>query len=207
VSDWTPPLPPPDEQRRITVALKGAYADAAEDTAGDLGLSFDFILPQAEAYGANRGAEMIGMKRDANGHLIPNPAAEWVISDTTRDEANAMFSDALSEGWSYQSFSSRLEDSGLFEGPRADSVARNEIALAMAGGKAASFHAAGIDYVYIYDGDFDEECAARDGTIVPLEEWESTPYMHPNCTADARPATQEELIDEGIVEAPEGADV
>jgi SPP1 gp7 family putative phage head morphogenesis protein len=195
MSDWLPPDPSPADQHGIRVALKGAFGADAEDVADELGLSFDFILPAAEEYGASRGAEMIG-KKLVNGMLVDNPNAEWVISDWTRERANAMLSEALSEGWSYQSFSSRLEDSGLFDGARADLVARNEIALAMAGGKAASFHEAGVEYVYIYDGDFDEECAARDGTIVSLDEWEAQPYMHPNCTADARPATQEEIADE-----------
>lgn len=200
--DWTPPVPPIDEVHRVTVALKGAFGAGAEDVADDFDLSFDFILPAAENYAAARGAELIGMKW-INGQLVPNPRAEWAISDTTRDEANAMLREALDEGWSYQDFASRLEDSGLFDDSRAELVARNEIALAMAGGKAASFHEADVDYVYIYDGDFDEECAARDGTIVAIEEWEAEPYLHPNCTADARPATQSELIDEGIIEAPE----
>lgn len=31
-------------------------------------------------------AEMVGMKYDAEGNLVPNPSAKWAISETTRDE-------------------------------------------------------------------------------------------------------------------------
>jgi len=192
----------PDELHRIQVSLKGAFIASAEDVSEDLGLDFDWILPEALKYGEERGAELIG-KTWLDGALVDNPDAKWAITDWTRERSNEMLQEALKTGRSYQDFSSRLEDSGLFSDARADLVARNEIALAMAGGKAASYREADVDYVVIVDGDFDDECQARNGTIVALEDWEDEPYLHPNCTADARPATQSELAEAGLIDTEE----
>lgn len=191
--DWTPPDPTPDEVHRITVALKGAFAAGVIDAADDLGLDFDFLLPQAAEYGAERGAELIG-KKWVDGILVDNPNAEWVISDTTRDGANAMLREALDEGWSYQKFSSRLEESGLFTDARADLIARNEISLAFAGGKVRSFREADVGNVVIYDEDgCDEPVCDVDGETWTLEEYEAEPLGHPNCTRDARPQAQSDI--------------
>jgi hypothetical protein len=204
---WEPPIPSPDEQHRIEIVLRNAFADSAEDAAGDYGLDFDFIIPQAKAYGAERGAEMIGMKRDEDGRLIPNTNAEWVIAETTREGANALLRDALDEGWSFQDFASRLVEAGLFDEDRAELIARNEIALAMAGGKASSFREADLEYVVLLDEDgCGEDVCDVDGDVVTVDEYEANPLGHPNCTRDARPATREEIAEAGFAEDEEDSD-
>lgn len=200
--DWEPPDVPPDEVQQITVALKGAFVVAGEAAADSLGIDWDFVLPEAEEYAAARGAELIGMKW-VDGRLVPNPSAEWAIDDYTRERANELVQEAIKEGWSIDDFAARLEDSGLFEEDRAELIARNEIALSQVGGKAAAYREADVDWVIVLDGDYDDECAARDGEMFSLDEWEAEPFLHPNCTASARPATQSELIEAGIIEAPD----
>jgi hypothetical protein len=205
MADWTPPVPPPDEVHNITVALKGAFTAAGEAAASEAGIDFDLVLPEAADYAAARGAELIGMKI-VDGQLVPNPSAEWAISDYTRERANELVREAISEGWSIEDFASRLEDTGLFSGDRAELIARNEIALAQVGGKMAAYREADVEYVVVYDGDYDDECAARDGELMDIDEYFSEPFLHPNCTATARPATQSELADAGLLEVDDEAE-
>jgi hypothetical protein len=199
---WDPPTPSPDEMHTIGISLRGAFEDSGKAAAEELGsesFSFDTIIEQAETYGEERGAELIGMKI-VDGQLVENPNAEWAISDTTRDRVNELLQDALDEGESYQKFSDRLEESGLFDEARADLIARTEIALAMAGGKVAVYREMDVDYVVLMDeNNCGEDVCDVDGDVVSIEEYEASPLGHPNCTRDARPATQAELAEEGLL--------
>lgn len=194
--DWTPQDPTPDEQFRITTALKNAFGDAAADAAERMGLSFDETLEEALEYGLERGAELIGMRWE-DGRLVPNPNSDFAISQTTRERANELLQEAQREGFSIDEFASRLEESGLFEDERATLIARNEIAISMIEGKKAALREADVEYGVVYDGDFDDECEARNGTIIEIDEFE---LLHPNCTADIRPATRSELIEAGLLD-------
>jgi hypothetical protein len=200
---WKPPKPSPDETHKIGVSLKGAFEDsgkAAVEALGSESFSFSTIIEQAETYGEERGAELIGMKI-VDGQLVENPNADWAISDTTRSRANELLQDALEEGESYQKFSDRLEESGLFDEARADLIARTEIALAMAGGKVSVYREMDVEYVVLLDEDeCGEDVCDVDGDVVSIEEYEASPLGHPNCTRDARPATQAELAEEGLIE-------
>lgn len=181
----------------LAIVFKDGGSEAIDDS--ELGISFDFLEPNALQYGQERGAELIGMK-NVNGQWVDNPKAEWAIDATTRETARELLTEAMEEGMSVQDFADRLEESGLFGEARAEMIARTETALAFAGGKVASYREADVDYVYIYDGDYDEECAARDGTIVSIDEYADEPILHPNCVADARPATRSELAEEGLLD-------
>jgi hypothetical protein len=188
----------------MQIALKGVYADAALAAAEELGIDFEFVLPEAEGYATARGAELIGMKW-VDGQLVPNPRAEWAISETTRERANKLVQDAIKEGWSIDEFASHLEESGLFSDERRTLIARNEIALAQSGGKIAAWRERGdVEYVVLYDEDgCGEEVCDVDGDMVSIDEYEAEPLGHPSCTRAARPATQSELIEEGYVDAPD----
>ncbi len=186
-----------DYAGKIAPTLAGVFKDGGAEAIEefDLGLSLDFLEPNALKYGQEGGAELIG-KKLVHGEWVDNPNADWVIEKTTRDEARALLLEALEDGLSPQDFASRLEESGLFGEARAEMIARTEAALAFNGGKLDSFREADIDQVYVYDGDYDEECQAANGEIWDLDEAEANPLEHPNCERDFRQLTRGEREEE-----------
>lgn len=76
---------------------------------------------------------------------------------------------------------------------RADTIARTELQHAQNESALNRYAASGlIDFVEIIDGDYDPECAARNGRIVPLSE--RPQLMHPNCTMNLIPVLREGVI-------------
>jgi hypothetical protein len=201
-NDWT--SDGTSEQELATSAqlsINGAFAAAGKSAVDTFGLpvSFDAVDDIALDFASNRGAELVG-KKWINGQLVDNPQSEWAIEETTRDEVNGLLQVALREGTSYQEFSARLEESGIFSDARADMVARSEIAQAMIGGKKAAMSEGDVEYVFIFDGTDDDcelGCLERNETVIPVDEFE---LLHPNCAGDIRPATKEELADAGYGE-------
>jgi PAS domain-containing protein len=183
--------------RSVMPALRGAFRAGAKDAIArfELGIDFDVVEPRAVEYGELRGAELIG-KKWVDGVLVDNPKAEWVIEQTTREAVRDMVREAVRDGWSMDDFAGRLEESGVFSESRAEMIARTETAIAENRGHAAAFREEGVELVYIYDGDYDEECQAANGEVWTLEEFEANPIEHPNCLRDARPLTESELAEE-----------
>lgn len=177
----------------VTPILRAAFRDAGQDAIDEFGMEIDWDLlePAAGEYASARGAELVG-KKWVNGELVDNPSARWVIDGTTRDAVRAFLEDALRDGWSYQDFADRLEESGLFGEARAEMIARTELSIAQARGHVEAFREDGVEEVRIYDGDYDPECQAADGQIWTLDEYEQNPIEHPNCVRAARPLTREE---------------
>jgi hypothetical protein len=178
----------------VTPILRGAFRDGGQEAISefDLAIDWDLLEPKAGEYAAARGAEMIGMKI-VDGKLVPNPNAEWVIEDTTREAVQSFLNDALREGWSYEEFASRIEESGLFSEGRAETIARTELAIAEAQGHVEAYREEGVEEVVIYDEDgCDLPVCDVDGQIWTLEEYEDEPLGHPNCTRAARPLTRDE---------------
>lgn len=176
----------------ILGALRVVYGSAAKDA--DTGIDFGFIDALAEKYGRERGAELIGMKW-VDGELVENPNAEWAISHTTRDRTNELLQEAMSEGWSPQRFAERLEESGLYDESRAEMIARTEVAIAQNSGQIDTMREAGYDRVYVYDSDYDEECAAVDGKVASLAWAAANPTAHPNCVRSFSSAPEDEPIE------------
>jgi hypothetical protein len=85
---------------------------------------------------------------------------------------------------------------GLFQetwAGRADTVARTELQHASVVASHDRFVASGVvDRVKIVDGDeWDQTCARRNGTVVPLEQAPS--LAHPNCTLVLIPVLREDI--------------
>ena len=51
----------------------------------------------AEDFARDRAAELVGMRLDVEGTLIPNPDARWAISSTTREKIHEIVADAFTE--------------------------------------------------------------------------------------------------------------
>ncbi len=154
------------------------------------------VSEYALEYGRVRSAEMVGMSRDPLGRLIPNPQAEWQITEGTRDGVRAAVGDALAEGWSNDKLAQMLAQAYAFSDERAMVIARTETQLATQDGALQGYRASGLvqgkQWVTAEDDRVSEECEANgnagprgDGVLMDLDEafpsGDVAPPVHPNC--------------------------
>lgn len=89
-----------------------------------------YAMEAADRYAAARSAEMVGMKRTADGELVQNPDARWAISDTTRTELQKTIAQALDEGWTPSQLEAVINASFPFSLARANLIAHTELMAA-----------------------------------------------------------------------------
>jgi SPP1 gp7 family putative phage head morphogenesis protein len=178
--EYIPEPPSADEIEAIRTVLRGAFFDAGEDALEEFEIPIAFNAADAAAtlYGQQRGGELVTM-----------------ITETQRLAVAALLEEAIAEGWSPQHFAKELRAGFTFSRARAAMIARTEVAIAANRGKTNTYRAAGIEYVYVYDGDFDEECQAANGSIWTVDEADANPIAHPNCVRAFRPATRSEIAE------------
>lgn len=166
------------ELEKIKTTLRLAFVNSGEDAIDEFELPVAFNVADKEAvdYANKRGGELVTM-----------------IKRTQREDIRELVALAIQEGWSPQHFSSELRGKFTFSRARAAMIARTETAIAYNAGKTSTYRNAGISYVYVYDGDYDEECQQANGSIWSLEQAEANPIEHPNCKRTFRPATAEEV--------------
>ncbi len=164
--------------------LKRVYAQAGMDALASIRLGENFHLRDevAEAYAAQRAAELVG-KRWAGGELLDNPRQEYAVTESTRQMLRGTVQRALEEGLSPAKLRDRIEEDFAFSSTRALTIARTETATAYNRGTIGGYRDSGeVDEVDVVDGDGDEECAAANGQRWTLEEAEADPLAHPSCT-------------------------
>lgn len=207
----------------IVEPAQEAMAEAAEDavvstvtemTTGDgaiaqLGVDersalVNQVYQDALEYAEQRAAELIGMRRDAEGNLVPNPDASMTITQTTRDKVKQIVVDALGpapEGEEAPTIEERLlalkddvTGSPLFSETRATFIARAELAMAHGQGALESFRAMAAKtgfqmekaWTTSEDGKVEETCLLNAAAgWIPLEEpfpsGDMTYPAHPRC--------------------------
>jgi SPP1 gp7 family putative phage head morphogenesis protein len=150
------------------------------------------MLPQvntiARDWAEDRAAELVGMRYDEDGVLVPNPRAEWAISDSTRDEIRDLVKEAFEENASMSQFVSDIEDAGMFSEARAEMIARTEVSNAQAQGNFEVWKKSGVVTHVRWDvGDDDPcpRCLLNDGKErelgKPFPSGDIMPLVHPNC--------------------------
>lgn len=180
---------------RLIPSLRAVYGNAgaaALDTLGSSG--FDALNTEALNYARERAAEMVGM-RWSGGELVPNPNAEWAITDSTRDGLRAQVERAFEDGLSPGELAARIRDSYDFSAQRAEMVARTELASAHVEGSLEAWRESGVvsGKRWIlgseHGGEDDCDLNAAAGVIGINETFPSgdeAPPLHPNClTGDA----------------------
>lgn len=163
--------------------LKRIYAQAGMDALASIRLGENFHLRDeaAEAYAAQRAAELVG-KRWVDGELLDNPRQEYAVTESTRQMLRGTVQRALEEGLSPAELRDRIESDFAFSSTRALTIARTETGTAYNRGTIGGYRDSGeVDEVDVVDGDGDEECAAANGQRWTLEEAEADPLAHPNC--------------------------
>ena len=172
-------VPAPDISRILTTAFSEGYHSSAAALAASRGAAA--VLSEAQDAAA-------AYADDRAGSLITD------IDETTEERVQGVIASAVQAGESDKDVADRLEN--LFGEDRADLIARNEMATAWNTGVVRALKDAGEEYVYVFDGeDDDEECRNANGEIWTLEEAEANPLAHVNCQREFRPCTEEELAE------------
>lgn len=143
----------------------------------------------ARDWAANRAAEMVGMKFNEDGELIPNPNAEWVIADTTRDELRTIVTEAFEKETPMEELVASIREAGAFSDARAQMIANTEVAKAQVTGNWEVWKSTGvvtsIQWLVSDNDNVCDECGGNDGEVVQMGEaftsGDEIPPAHPNC--------------------------
>ena len=184
--------------------VEPALTVAAEDGAGETIASVrvavgDDRISQIDTYklandaAKERGAEMVGMKW-VDGELVPNPDAQWQITEGARDSLKSLTEQSIKEGWSADKFERRIIDSHAFSPGRASMIARTEMRFARSAGQIEMGKLVGANkkqWSTAQDDDVSPECVENgqagpdsDGVIDIGDAYPSgamAPPEHPNC--------------------------
>jgi hypothetical protein len=179
---------------RIADAAEKDLATAAA-VGADLGLlqvdatSEDMIARVNETvrnYAERRAAEMVGMRRTADGDLVENPAARWAVSDTTRDRLRGVVADVFEmEKPTLADIEKMVMDAGIFDDQRATMIARTEIANAQVNANLLAWQESGmvesVSWQLSSDHDQDDVCDENEAdSPYAIDEVPEFP-AHPNC--------------------------
>jgi SPP1 gp7 family putative phage head morphogenesis protein len=159
------------------------------------------IRSRAVKWAHYRAAEMVGMKW-VGGELIQNPAAEWQITEGTREMIRAQVVEAMQNGDSVQELAGRLKESHAFSNTRAQTIARTETAMADNMGNligwAETGLVAGKRWITAEDDKVSEICNTNGKMgVIGLHEHFAhdgmTPPAHPNCRCTVVPVLAEDM--------------
>lgn len=159
------------------------------------------IRSRAVKWAHDRAAEMVGMKW-VGGELIQNPAAEWQITEGTREMIRAQVVEAMQNGDSVQELAGRLKESHAFSNTRARTIARTETAMADGMGNLIGWEETGLvagkRWITAEDDKVSEICNTNgDMGVIGLHEHFAhggmTPPAHPNCRCAVVPVLAEDM--------------
>jgi len=180
--------------------LAGVAVAAGDDALAGLGL-FDpkitgLMRANAKEYARNRAAELVG-KKYVGGKLAHNPG--WSIPQATRDEIQALTTEAVSEGWATDRLAAALRDAAAFSRDRAQTVARTEVAMADTQGSIEGWRASGQVSAkeWLTAPDCCDECLDLDGEVVGIDEQfeDGDPPLHPNCRCCLLPVLSDDEVE------------
>ena len=159
------------------------------------------IRSRAVKWAHDRAAEMVGMKW-VGGELIQNPAAEWQITEGTREMIRAQVVEAMQNGDSVQELAGRLKESHAFSNTRARTIARTETAMADNMGNLIGWEKTGLvagkRWITAEDDKVSAICNTNgDMGVIGLHEHfahgGTTPPAHPNCRCTVVPVLAEDM--------------
>ena len=178
-------------------ALSGVQQGALQMNIEDAGL-LDGLNFQAAEWARARAAELVGMKRDLEGNLVPNPDAKWAITETTRQDLRDTIKAAFEEETDWAKFKmglkEALQSSNTFSDSRAEMIARTEIGRAQGGSMWDVWKKSGMAKRLIWEAVGVEpcpECLMNDQQEVEFgEPFPSGAYStldsHPRCSCLVR---------------------
>jgi Phage Mu protein F like protein len=160
----------------------------------------DQVNEAAVEWARERAASMVGMKYLADGSLAVNPAAEWAITESTRELLRADVAAAITEGMSTDELAEYLAKSYAFSDDRAEMIARTEIANADIQGSLIGWRESGVvegkEVLLSSEHEGPDECDdAADMGVVPIDDdfgGLGDPPFHPRCECDISPVLMAE---------------
>ena len=181
--DWAPllqKLGPYMDEIAVQAAVKALRGVGVSDAN-----IISFVNQAASDWASDRAAEMVGMRRLANGDLIENPDARWAISETTRDDIRELVTNAFLEKSSLRDLAKQVQEAGTFAPSRAKMIARTESKRAQTQGNITGWRESKVvgqvELQLSNDHDHDDECdEAADGGPYELDDAPDVP-LHPNC--------------------------
>ena len=185
---------------RMRGLMESIAVNAIEATAkrygDDIPGSIAVANMRAAEYARSRSAELVGMRRNANGDLIPNPAPNMAITDTTRESIQRAVEGAILDGYGHKQIADKLQSLGLFGKKRAETVAITELARAYISGNNGYYESAGVrGKQWAIATDESGVCGvcvgnSEDGIIPwdkPFSGGQMSPIAHPRCHCDLIP--------------------
>jgi hypothetical protein len=180
----------------VGFALGAVAINQISQMLGRLG-DFAAIGPDAERIARDlarsRAAELVGMRYDNAGDLVPNPDAKWAITDTTRNILREIIATGIEQGQSVDQIADAISGATAFSQARARTVAVTEVTTidgrsALASFKLANAKGRKLRKSWICGGDNPcEYCLANqdDGDIDLDDEFSGTgdlaPPAHVGC--------------------------
>lgn len=176
-------LLPDDERRLLRDLLEPWYRRTLialhELTQDALGVSFELDDPLTRQYLGEAGTNIVA------------------ISDTTLQAVRDALAEGQAAGEGLSELAKRLRELPQFGKARARVVARTELAQASNLAALTSYTASGVVVgVQVFDGDFDEVCAALNGQLLSLADARNLPPLaHPNCLRALGPVTDAAMLE------------
>lgn len=176
--------------RSAAVIQVGEVVDGLSPDEARSAINFDVVNSAAVDWAEDRAAEMVGMKRNAEGKLEPNPDAQWRIDETTRDAVRSLTTDALLQGWKADDLADAIVDDSAFGYDRALMIARTEMRFANSNGTLDAWRDSGRvekkEWSTSNDDKVEEVCQANQeaGALEldePFPSGDDAPPAHPNC--------------------------
>ncbi len=189
--DWTSwrEVLRPQVQQLIQQACEGGAKDMWDVLRQEnISLTWDSVATYARKFSMERAAELVGMRVNEDGAVVPAKNPKMRIDEDTRKALRKWLHDQLKAGQTWQEIANNLYTQGRQVGfPymsdwRARRIARTEAAFSYNRGQIASLREGAIGKVEVIDGTQDEICAAVNHQIWTLEEAEANPLGHPLCS-------------------------
>lgn len=167
------------------------------------------VNSRAVAKAREIAAEMVGMRWNEDGELVPAVREAWRIDDTTREMIREIIADGLEENIGNEAIAERIMEATAFSEERAELIAHTEIARINSMASVESYKGARDDLglnvkkEWLLGEHPCEICQANNeqGAIDLDDDFESgdpSPPAHPNCecavspvVGDAEPSDEE----------------
>lgn len=188
-------------ERVATEVLARIGVDSREDLV-------DVVNERAVAKAREIAADMVGMRWDEDGELVPARREAWRIDESTRDMIRDTIADGLEENLGNAAIADLIEESTGFSTERAELIAHTEIARINSMASLESYKGAAEDTglqikkEWLLGEHPCEICQANNeqGAIPLDDEFESgddAPPAHPKCECAVSPVLVEPGEDDG----------
>lgn len=185
---------------KVRESILASFNAGIEKGVDELGISDGSMISSlnqtARDWAADRAAELVGMRYDVDGDLVPNPDAKWAISDTTRERIREIVAQAFEDETRMGDLVGAIQSAGIFSDSRALMIAEQETKQAQTSGNYESWKRSGLveklRWIMSSSHDVDDVCDENDGVVVnlgePFPSGDYYPGAHIGCECSAVPA-------------------